>query len=58
MVGYLKMPGVIKTGVQAEGIICMHALGVMAKICVHDSPTGRLRDVDLRHGHVGVAIHL
>ena len=36
----------------------MHALGVMARICVHDSPTERLKDVDLRHGHVGVAIHL
>ena len=36
----------------------MHALGVMARICVHDTPTERLKDVDLRHGHVGGAIHL
>ena len=26
MVGYIKMPGVIKAGVQAEGIICMHSV--------------------------------
>ena len=36
----------------------MHALGAMARICVHDSPTESLRDVDLLHGHVGVAIRL
>ena len=50
------MSGIIKPGVQAKGIMC--SLGVMARICVHDRPTERLKGVDLRHGHAGVAIHL
>ena len=33
----------------------MHVLGAMARICVHGSPTERLRDVDLLHAHVEVA---
>ena len=41
----IKMSVVIKPRVQTEGIMCMDC--VMARICVHDSPTERLKDVDL-----------
>ena len=36
----------------------MHALGAVARNCVHDSPTERSRDGDLLHAHAGVAIRL
>ena len=39
------MSGVIKPGVQAKGIICMHSVA-MARICVYDRPTERLKGFD------------